>query len=452
MGYACNATLNYTCTQAGVGEGAFKSEAACTAGCKKPAQQYKCNPATLTCEMAKLGTPGTSSQDQCKLQCSNNSFTCDKTKGACVSAPVGSGEPHAICMAGCNTPPPPPPPPKPHPSPPPTPKPPPTPPPPPQVYACDRTAGAYSCKSTNTSTGGDQASCQAKCKKPTPEPKTPPKLIGYWRGFEIQTGYVKGETDFDFEGLSCTVYKPDKSASHAAIQSLVDPATQDTEIWLSMGAVTLKGLVHFDMNSPETAVSVFAFGPPGEDAPASVKAALAAKGASVYIVQKCINPTDGCVFKPPANGTKHLDDVHVPVHSLSAMQADPGHSMKWQPSIHSSPFRGMQEDNTEEPNATVTSLAPFTDTCNAYTTCGEQRLHFSLLRLLPTVRAGLLSISEEYVDSRFTYRIPTYFTVPYRYVHRAQGPLRLVLRPSEVQGLDAARDCAVLWLRLDRQA
>jgi hypothetical protein len=176
-----------------------------------------------------------------------------------------------------------------------------------------------------------------------------------------------------------------------------------------MGAVTLKGLVHFDMNSPETAVSVFAFGPPGEDAPASVKAALAAKGASVYIVQKCINPTDGCVFKPPANGTKHLDDVHVPVHSLSAMQADPGHSMKWQPSIHSSPFRGMQEDNTEEPNATVTSLAPFTDTCNAYTTCGEQRLHFSLLRLLPTLRAGLLSISEEYVDSRFTYRIPTCF-------------------------------------------
>ena len=102
--------------------------------------------------------------------------------------------------------------------------------------------------------------------------------MGYWRGIEIQTGYVKGETDFDFEGVSCTVYKPDKSSSHAAVQSLVDPATQDTEIWLSMGPQTLKGLVHFDQNSPETEVSIFAFGPPGEDAPASIKAALAAKG------------------------------------------------------------------------------------------------------------------------------------------------------------------------------
>ena len=60
MGYACNATMNYTCTVAGVGEGAFKSEAACTAGCKKPAQQYKCDPATLTCVKAKPGVPGTS--------------------------------------------------------------------------------------------------------------------------------------------------------------------------------------------------------------------------------------------------------------------------------------------------------------------------------------------------------------------------------------------------------
>ena len=95
------------------------------------------------------------------------------------------------------------------------------------------------------------------------------------------------------------VYKPDKTSSHAAIQSLVDPATKDTEIWLSMGASTLKGLVHFDANSPETLVSVFAFGAPGTDAPDSIKAALAAKGSAVYIVQKCINPTDGCVFKPP---------------------------------------------------------------------------------------------------------------------------------------------------------
>jgi hypothetical protein len=376
MGYACNATMNYTCTVAGVGEGAFKSEAACTAGCKKPAQQYKCDPATLTCVKAKLGVPGTSSQDQCKLQCSNNSFTCDKAKAACVAAPVGSGEPHAICMAGCNTPPPPPPPPKPHPSPPPTPKPPPTPPPPPQIYACDKTSGAYSCKASNTTGGGTQATCEAECKKPTPSPKTPPKLVGYWRGIEIQTGYVKGETDFDFEGVSCTVYKPDKSSSHAAVQSLVDPATQDTEIWLSMGPQTLKGLVHFDQNSPETEVSIFAFGPPGEDAPASIKAALAAKGGSVYVVQKCINPTDGCVFKPPTKQLEEqLNDVHVPVHSLSTMQGDPGHSTKWEPTIRGG-FRGLQEEDANaNASSSFTSLAPFADACNAYTSCGTCIAH-----------------------------------------------------------------------------
>ena len=244
MGYACNATLNYTCTVAGVGEGAFKSQSACETGCKKPAQQYKCDPKTLSCVMAPLGTPGSASEAQCKLTCSNDSFTCDKTKAACVSAPPGSGEPHAICMAGCNTPPPPPPPPpKPHPSPPPTPSPKPPPPPPPQIYSCDKTSGTYACKATNTSSGGSQAQCQASCKKPTPSPKTPPKLVGYWRGFEVQKGYVKGETDFDFAGVSCTVYKPDKSTEHAAVQSLTDPATQDTEIWLSMGSKTLKGLV-----------------------------------------------------------------------------------------------------------------------------------------------------------------------------------------------------------------
>ena len=96
MGYACNATLNYTCTVAGVGEGAFKSQSACETGCKKPAQQYKCDPKTLSCVMAPLGTPGSASEAQCKLTCSNDSFTCDKTKAACVSAPPGSGEPHAI--------------------------------------------------------------------------------------------------------------------------------------------------------------------------------------------------------------------------------------------------------------------------------------------------------------------------------------------------------------------
>ena len=64
MGYACNATLNYTCTVAGVGEGAFKSQSACETGCKKPAQQYKCDPKTLSCVEAPLGTPGTASQAQ----------------------------------------------------------------------------------------------------------------------------------------------------------------------------------------------------------------------------------------------------------------------------------------------------------------------------------------------------------------------------------------------------
>lgn len=340
-------------------------------------------------------------------------------------------------MAGCNTPPPPPPPPKPHPSPPPTPSPPPppTPPPPPQVYTCSRASGAYSCKATNTSAGGSQSDCEAQCKKPTPQPNTPPQLVGYWRGFEIQTGYVKGETDFDFEGVSCTVYKPDKSSSHAAVQSLVDPATQDTEIWLSMGPVTLKGLVHFDQNSPETQVSVFAFGPPGMAAPVSIKEALTGKGFSVYVVQKCINPTDGCEFKPP---TKQLDDLHVPVHSLSNMQGDPGHSMKWEPTIHSSPFRGMQEESDiEEANATATALAPFSDACNAYTSCGEQgRVRHS---------SSLVSFSLHLQDVHV-------YSLSHRCVHCAQGPLRLVLCPGEVQGSNSAWDCAVLWLRLDRQA
>ena len=412
MGYACNATMNYTCTAAGVGEGAFKSEAKCAAGCKKPAQQFKCDPKTLKCVEAKLGTPGTSSQAQCALQCSNDSFTCDKAKAACVAAPIGSGEPKKICMAGCNTPPPPPPPPppKPHPSPPPTPKPPPTPPPPPQIYLCNKTSGEYSCKASNTTGGGSQAQCQASCKKPTPSPKTPPKLIGYWRGFEVQAGYTKGETDFDFEGecistnnrtmlsqdyfperllaitgVSCTVYKPDKTSSHAAIQSLVDPATKETEIWLSMGASTLKGLVHFDQNSPETLVSVFAFGAPGADAPDSVKAALAAKGSAVYIVQKCINPTDGCVFKPPTKGSSFFDALGEDVspkglapevvvtqretvgHSLSAMQGDPGSSMKWKPNVKGFGRRGLSE-------AGNVTAGP-SDVCNAYTTCGTCIAH-----------------------------------------------------------------------------
>jgi hypothetical protein len=34
-----------------MGEGSFASQAACTAGCKKPNEVYKCDPATVTCKL-----------------------------------------------------------------------------------------------------------------------------------------------------------------------------------------------------------------------------------------------------------------------------------------------------------------------------------------------------------------------------------------------------------------
>ena len=65
MGYNCNATLNYTCSAAGLGEGAFQTQALCQAGCRKPADLYKCDPASLTCKVVPPGTAGGQGQSLC---------------------------------------------------------------------------------------------------------------------------------------------------------------------------------------------------------------------------------------------------------------------------------------------------------------------------------------------------------------------------------------------------
>ena len=133
--------------------------------------------------------------------------------------------------------------------------------------------------------------------------------------------------------------------------------------------------VHFDQNSPETAVSVFAFGAPGSDAPDSVKAAMTASGSSVYVVQKCINPTDGCVFKPPTGSMMDLrDDEELrrsTAHTLSSMAGSEQPAMSWE---HSGSGGSASHRALAEVLATNLTAPPGppgpTDLCNAYTTCG----------------------------------------------------------------------------------
>ena len=167
------------------------------------------------------------------------------------------------------------------PRPPPPPTPPPTPPAPPkpsQFYACTHTTN-YTCVAANGSLHGQpQAQCEARCVKPTPKPNTPTNLVGYWRGFQIQKGFAKGEFDFDFTTAGCTLYGADKKATTATVQSVTDPASLGTDLWLTMSGKTIKGLVAYASNSPESFVGIFAFGAAGAEAPASVTAAMAAGG------------------------------------------------------------------------------------------------------------------------------------------------------------------------------
>jgi hypothetical protein len=157
------------------------------------------------------------------------------------------------------------------------------------------------------------------------------RRVGYWRGFEIQNGFTKGEWDMDFEQLSATVYGPDKvciflsplpssspgaksilstepvfapysrlpwrvlqTATKSPVQSMTDPATQDMEIWLTLAAgKTIKGLIQYQANTPETMPAIFAFGAPGADAPVRT---LAPRLTALCSTFDCIrtHPTSRC--------------------------------------------------------------------------------------------------------------------------------------------------------------
>ena len=292
-GFTCDPQNNFTCVNAGPGEGVPKET--CDAGCKKPAKVFGCNRTTFKCEEVEPGHPNDGAMEACTESCQVQ-YTCDKTSFTCVEAHNGEADskPKDQCDATCKKPDP--------------------------MYKCDShdgVVGNFTCKEATAEEGGiPQSVCLEQCVAPKPTPETPNFLKGLWRGVQINSGYAKGEWDFNFGEKDVTITQPDKTTFKADVFQYMDPGSPEdgikTQVWLvfSDGAAagkTMKG--KFDEkvtggDAPETQNVFLGFGKPDvadtATAPESSDAAMAGSGFTAYVLSKCKPGLPNCEFVAPA--------------------------------------------------------------------------------------------------------------------------------------------------------
>eukprot|EP01048_Picozoa_sp_COSAG05_P011557 COSAG05_NODE_1097_length_5894_cov_2.299741_1_plen_661_part_00 len=337
MGYTCDHTY-YTCKEAGKGEGDPKE--VCEASCEKskPADVFMCNASTYQCYNVPPNETNQGSEEACNEHCQIQ-YTCDKETFTCKQAEVGdpAGQSKEKCDTDCVKPPP--------------------------VYKCNEAGGGipgnFSCEEVPAGTEGavSQDECAQKCHSIPPEPITPPELKNpkFWRGNQINKGYMTGEWDFDFTETGVTMTYGDsgavKDTFHANVKQ--SGAGGKLVVWFeftdgkSKGKV-MKGLLKLGPNGPETLNAVLAFGAPAEEeaatVPASIAAAMEGDGHSVFVLSACESATHpNCKFAAPS--WRLLSD------SLSAQAAEA--------------HRRLEASN-------LTTA----DACNQYTTCKDCTAHY----------------------------------------------------------------------------
>jgi hypothetical protein len=255
VGYTCDPT-SYKCVPGQPGEG--EPKASCDAHCKKPADTYKCNPLTTPpkCEVTKPGEINQGSMEACSAHC-RLQYKCDQSTFQCVEAAMGfpGGQPLQACQESCKK--------------------------PAAIYKCNPNGGGvsgnFTCEECPSGTAGcgSKDDCAQKCAAKKPDPVTPNVLKNpkFWRGNQINKGYVQGEWDFDFDETSVTVTYgsgANKKSYKAGVQSIETDGA--IEVWFtfqdgSMKDKVMKGRLQLGPDSAETLGATLAFGKAGNSTP-----------------------------------------------------------------------------------------------------------------------------------------------------------------------------------------
>jgi hypothetical protein len=305
QGYVCDQNSG-TCQLGAPGTGTSLSK--CEANCTLNDHVYICNHTTLKCHIVPAGTPGSASEQVCEASCSSPSphpappqspaptpalFACNTTTGKCDPATAGKGGSQQFCESTCKK-------------------------VAPDQYVCN-TAFKRCEKLPPGMPGGEtKAECEAEC-HPTPAPKPPAALVGYFRGVQIQQGYAVG--DFELQVNETSVTFVELQGGKIKSQWSGTPAHYEGQklelvITLTTGPDAGKNvytLAVFGTPGPETKQLAMAMSAPGGAEPASIVDSMTAgNGVTVYAFSECNTPD--CVFTlPPMARGRHM---HAHRHML----------------------------------------------------------------------------------------------------------------------------------------
>eukprot|EP01128_Nolandella_sp_AFSM9_P007383 TRINITY_DN4025_c0_g1_i1.p1 TRINITY_DN4025_c0_g1~~TRINITY_DN4025_c0_g1_i1.p1 ORF type:complete len:603 (-),score=141.31 TRINITY_DN4025_c0_g1_i1:59-1867(-) len=240
---------------------------------------YVCSEDTFTCESAGSAGGGVPLED-CKKQCFPPTYECDESDYTCKQTEPGHGTDKPNCEANCVDPNAPEPSPAPSGSPGPSASPGPSgspgPSSDPDTYVCDMVTG----ECVIGDEGLPKLDCIESCGKVTNS--TPTHLIGDYRGFMVQNGYIVGEFQAAIQEDSIKIVDPNKSPYIEGFVSSVD-----TEVWINTSSGVRRGIAAF-AELPQVGVLTWALGSTGGKAPSDFNTAM--NNDTVFVLARCLNP------------------------------------------------------------------------------------------------------------------------------------------------------------------
>lgn len=372
-GYLCNFATGQ-CALAPPGQG-FPDAASCQQHCFVTPNTYICNTTSYTCDIcADSSAPGCADQATACAGCSaptNSSYKCVGTGDQAVCNLCSAGESDCTTFAkacyNCGpkptAPPSPPttpttpsPPTPPTPSPPTPPTPPPTPPPspaPPKQYTCDE--ATFTC----TEGTGPLQSC-TQCSNSTPS-----ELVGVWRGFAAQAGFVQGEWTYVFAATTAVIEDVTGTIVHADVSINGNPRLTYTD---GPDAGHYREFLQLGMsNGPETVSAALVFGPLDSPAPESITVGMAGNGDWVHIVSECASWKSDCKFTAPMFDT--IQTMLAANFRPGTLSEKPKSRRGGMPLLRFTPVAAAAPKAVPAKELAVAHPLGTSDPCNAFPTC-----------------------------------------------------------------------------------
>lgn len=210
-------------------------------------------------------------------------YVCDTSAGQCVLGNQGEGDTYDDCMTDCNKDP--------------TPE---------QKYTCDTTS--FQCVNA-TSGGSDSGTCDSNCGD-----ETPSKLVGLWRGINVQSDFTMGEILMNFTEHDVTfgTYPLSDGSARVARVAMVGDSLIRLTFTSPASLVGAVKIVSYSSpgwpTGPESSGAVFAV--PRDDshqsAPSNVVFAMGDLDFDVYSMQQCNSWAGTCDFSPAFDASTSL--------------------------------------------------------------------------------------------------------------------------------------------------